>query len=147
MHDIRYKGFRDVLRTARIACPAAAVRYCADTFEGAKEAARDLLSAMPDLTAIFVSNDLAALGVLDAAASLGRQLPQELSVVSITNTRASSQSRPALTTVAIPTQRMAIRGIELLVEIHAGKHRTPPTECIPDLELVVRESTAKAPPG
>jgi len=147
MHDMRYKGFRDVLRTARIACPAAAVRYCADTFEGGKDAARDLLSAMPELTAIFVSNDLAALGVLDAAASLGRQLPQDLSVVSITNTQVSSQSRPTLTTVAIPTQRMAIRGIELLVEIHAGKHRAPPTECVPGLELIVRESTAKAPPG
>lgn len=147
IHDLRYKGFREALRAARINCPAAAVRHCADTFEGGKTAALALLGAMPELTALFVSNDLAALGVLDAAASLGLKLPEELSVVSITNIDTASQSRPALTTVAIPTARMAVRGIELLIEIQQGKHSGPPMECIDELELIVRASTTKAPPG
>jgi LacI family transcriptional regulator, repressor for deo operon, udp, cdd, tsx, nupC, and nupG len=143
IHDMRYKGFREAMRSARINCPASAVSYCADTFEGGKDAALELLASMPDLTAIFVSNDLAALGVLDAAAGLGRKLPEDLSVVSITNTLVSSQSRPALTTVAIPTARMAARGIDLLIEIQEGMHNSPPMECIPDLELIVRASTAR----
>jgi LacI family transcriptional regulator, repressor for deo operon, udp, cdd, tsx, nupC, and nupG len=145
IHDMRYKGFRDVLRSARINCPASAIRYCADTFDGGKEAALDLLAAMPDLTSIFVSNDLAALGVLDAGAQLGRKLPEDLSVVSITNTTVSSQSRPALTTVAIPTARMAERGIEMLIELQEAPHDAPPMECIADLELIVRASTARPP--
>ncbi|MFZ6770045.1 LacI family DNA-binding transcriptional regulator [Undibacterium sp. Di26W] len=143
IHDMRYKGFRDVLRSARINCPASAVRYCADTFEAGKETGIELLTSMPDLTSIFVSNDLAAIGVLEAAASLGRKLPDDLSVVSITNIMVASQSRPALTTVAIPTARMAARGIELLTEIQEGRHHSPPMECIHDLELIVRASTAK----
>ena len=143
IHDMRYKGFREALRSARINCPAAAVQYCPDTFEGGRDAALALLAAMPELTSIFVSNDLAALGVLDAAASLGRKLPDELSVVSITNTLVSGQSRPALTTVAIPTARMAARGIEMLIEIQQGRHSSPPMECIDDLELIVRASTAR----
>ena len=142
IHNLRYLGFRDVMRKARLACPAAAVRFCADTFEGGKAAALDLLSAMPDLTAVFVSNDLAALGVLDAAAQLGRPVPAAISVVSITNIMVSSQSRPALTTVAIPTAAMAARGVELLMEIQERKYDAPPMECIPGLELIVRESTA-----
>lgn len=145
IHDMRYKGFRDALRAARIPCPALTVRYCADTFIDGKEAAIELLSAMPELTAIFVSNDLAALGVLEAAASLGRAVPADLSVVSVTNIVASSQSRPALTTVAIPAADMAVRGIELLIEIQEGRHQAPPMECNPDLELIVRASTARAP--
>lgn len=144
IHDLRYQGFRDVMRAARFACPAAAVRYCEDTFEGGKEAALDLLTAMPQLSAIFVSNDLAALGVLEAAASLGRTVPDDLSVASITNTMVASQSRPALTTVAIPTAQMAARGVELLIEIQEGKHPSPPLECIAELELIVRNSTAIA---
>ncbi len=143
IHDLRYQGFRDVLRSARIACPAATVRYCADTFAGGKEAAIDLLTSAPELTAIFVSNDLAALGVLEAAASLGRTVPDDLSVVSITNTMVSSQSRPALTTVAIPTAVMAARGVELLIEIQEGRHEAAPMECIAGLELIVRASTAR----
>lgn len=142
IHNLRYLGFRDVMRKARLPCPASSVRFCADTFEAGKEAALDLLSAKADLTAIFVSNDLAALGVLEAAAQLGRPVPADLSVASITNIMVSSQSRPALTTVAIPTAAMAVRGVELLMEIQARKHHAPPMECIPDLELIVRESTA-----
>ena len=142
IHNLRYLGFRDVMRAARLPCPNSAVRFCADTFTGGKEAALDLLSSTPDLTAIFVSNDLAALGVLEAAASLGRAVPADLSVTSITNIMMSSQSRPALTTVAIPTGLMATRGVELLIEIQERKHNAPPMECIPDLELIVRESTA-----
>ncbi|MEO7496239.1 MAG: LacI family DNA-binding transcriptional regulator [Massilia sp.] len=145
MHDIRYQGFRDELRAASIDCPASAVRYCADTFDGGRQAAIDLLTAMPDLTALFVSNDLAALGVLEAAAQLGRSLPDDLSVVSITNIMGSGQSRPALTTVAIPTARLAARGIELLMEIQKGEHRTALMECMHELELIVRASTAQAP--
>jgi DNA-binding LacI/PurR family transcriptional regulator len=146
IHHQRYLGFKDVLRAARLPCPAAAVRFCADTFEGGKEAALDLLSSMPDLTALFVSNDLAALGVLDAAASLGRAVPADLSVASITNILMSNQSRPALTTVAIPTASMAARGVELLIDIQKRMHDTPPMECIADLKLIVRESTAQPAP-
>jgi LacI family repressor for deo operon, udp, cdd, tsx, nupC, and nupG len=145
IHNMRYKGFRDALRSAKINCPASAVRYCEDTFEGGRDAAIELLSAMPGLTAIFVSNDLAALGVLDAAASLGRSVPKDLSVASITNIMMASQSRPALTTVAIPTASMAARGIELLIEIQDGKHSSPPMECDHGLELIVRGSTARPP--
>lgn len=145
IHDMRYKGFRDALRSARIPCPASAVQYCADTFEGGRDAAMALLSAMPELTSIFVSNDLAALGVLDAVASWGRAVPGDLSVVSITNIMASSQSRPALTTVAIPMVELAVRGIELLIEIQEGLHKAPPMECNPNLALIVRASTTQAP--
>jgi DNA-binding LacI/PurR family transcriptional regulator len=145
IHDMRYKGFRDALRSARITCPASAVSYCDDTFEGGRDAAMALLSSMPELTSIFVSNDLAALGVLEAAASLGRAVPADLSVASITNIMVSSQSRPALTTVAIPMVDMAVRGIELLIEIQKGVHKAPPMECNPDLELIVRASTARPP--
>ncbi|CAN7420954.1 LacI family DNA-binding transcriptional regulator [Pseudoduganella sp. LjRoot289] len=145
IHNMRYKGFRESMRAARTSCPAGAVRYCEDTFEGGKEAALALLSAMPELTAVFVSNDLAALGVLEAAAELGRTLPDDLSVASITDIMLASQARPSLTTVAIPTARMAERGIELLIELQAGKHAAPPMERIDDLRLVVRASTARLP--
>jgi DNA-binding LacI/PurR family transcriptional regulator len=143
VHDRRCLGFQDALGAARISCPDNAIRHCADTFDGGRDAGLDLLAAMPGLTAVFVSNDLAALGVLDAAASLGIKLPDDLSIVSITNTLVSSQSRPALTTVAIPTARMAARGIEMLIEIQEGRHAVPPVECMEDLELIVRASTAK----
>jgi LacI family transcriptional regulator, repressor for deo operon, udp, cdd, tsx, nupC, and nupG len=145
IHQGRYDGFRDALRAAHVRCPADAVRFCPDTFEGGQEAAGELLAARPELTAIFVSNDLPALGALDAAAALGRKVPTDLSVVSITNIPQAAQSRPALTTVAIPTIDLAVRGIELLLEIQEHRPPSPPMIRIPGLELIVRASTDKPP--
>jgi len=145
IHQRRYDGFRDALRAARVPGSADAIRFCPDTFEAGQETATELLASKPELTAVFVSNDLPALGVLNAAEALGRKVPTDLSVVSITNIAQTTQSRPALTTVAIPTIDMAVRGIELLLEIQQRRPSSPPMICIPDLEMIVRASTGKAP--
>jgi DNA-binding LacI/PurR family transcriptional regulator len=145
IHQGRYAGFRDAFHAAHVRCPANAVRFCPDTFEAGQEAARELLSTRPELTAIFVSNDLPALGALNAAAALDRKVPADLSVISITNIPQAAQSRPALTTVAIPTAEMAVRGIELLLELQKHRPPSPPMICIPNLELIVRASTSRPP--
>jgi DNA-binding LacI/PurR family transcriptional regulator len=143
IHGGRYAGFREVMRAAKIRHLAADERFTHDSFEHGYEAARDLLSARPDLTAIFVSNDLPALGVMNAASDLGYVVPDDLSIVSITDIIPARQSRPGLTTVAIPTVEMAEKGVSLLVELMSGRadesaivHTSPP-------KLVVRGSAAR----
>lgn len=83
IHRARYAGYREVLREARIRALAADERFTGDSFDEGYEAAKELLVSRPALTAIFVSNDLPALGVLNAAADLGYDIPGDLSVVSI----------------------------------------------------------------
>lgn len=143
IHQARYDGFREAMREARIRHLAADERFTQDSFEYGYEAAKHLLSARPDLTALFVSNDLPALGVLNAASDLGYSVPDDLSVVSITDIIPARQSRPGLTTVAIPTAELAEQGIDLLIELMAGRanestviHTSPP-------KLIVRGSTAR----
>lgn len=142
IHGGRYDGYIDAMRAADLSIDDSATRFCVDSFEGGYQAALDLLAAKPALTALFVSNDLPALAVLDAAADLGINIPERLSVVSITDIQLASQSRPTLTTVAIPTAEMAARGIELLLEMVEKKPETPPMVCIPALSLMERQSTA-----
>lgn len=143
IHGGRYAGFREAMRAAKIKQVAADERFTEDSFEHGYEAAKKLLSARPDLTAVFVSNDLPALGVLNAASDLGYSVPDDLSVVSITDIIPARQARPALTTVAIPTVEMAEKGVSLLVELMSGRadeasvvHTAPP-------KLIVRGSTSK----
>ena len=40
---------------------------------------------MPRLTAIFASNDLPALGTMNAIADMGLQVPRDISVIGITD--------------------------------------------------------------
>ena len=142
IHGGRHDGYGAALDAAGIAFEEASVVFCDDTYASGYEAARGLLGSDHGLTALFVSNDLPALGVLNAAADLGIQIPRDLSVVSITDIELASQSRPALTTVAIPTAEMARRGVEMLLKLQEEEPAEPPMVCVPELKLVVRASTA-----
>jgi DNA-binding LacI/PurR family transcriptional regulator len=115
IHAARYEGFVDALRAAR--APTNRVRHPADTIQGGYTAARALLEADPKLTAIFATNDLPALGAMHAAADLSLAVPADLSVVGITDIQLARESRPALTTVAVPTVEVAGLAVSLLREL------------------------------
>ena len=142
IHGGRYQGFRDALRAQKVKHVLADARFCSDSFQSGFDAALDLLSAHPDLTALFVSNDLPALGALNAAASLGLNVPDDLSIVSVTNIELASQSRPSLTTVAIPTAEIAEQSVELLLKLIANTPDVAPVIRTTDPVLVKRDSTA-----
>lgn len=144
IHRARYAGYQEVMREAKIRRLAADERFTEDSFDDGYQAATDLLSARPDLTAIFVSNDLPALGVLNAASDLGYSVPGDLSVVSITDIVPARQSRPGLTTVAIPTTELAEKGIGLLVDLMNGRASQTTVIRTSAPRLIVRGSTSAA---
>lgn len=117
IHAARYEGFVDALRAAGVKLPRACVRYAADTIEGGYAAARELLDAHPATTAIFATNDLPALGSIHAALDAGRNVPADLSVIGITDIQPARQSRPPLTTVAVPTVEAAQQAVALLLKL------------------------------
>jgi DNA-binding LacI/PurR family transcriptional regulator len=133
------------MREARIRRLAADERFTDDSFDSGYQAATDLLSARPDLTAIFVSNDLPALGVLNAASDLGYSIPADRSVVSITDIVPARQSRPGLTTVAIPATELAQKGIDLLIDLMNGRATGTTVIQTSAPRLIIRGSTAAAP--
>jgi DNA-binding LacI/PurR family transcriptional regulator len=112
-HIWRYLGFKDTLQRHGIPHGPGEVRFGRDTIDAGRNAAHALLAAVPDLTAIFVSNDLPAIGVLQAAADLGLNVPADLSVTGITDIQLAHPVRPALTTVAVPTGQAAAGGARL----------------------------------
>jgi len=117
IHAARYEGFVDALRAAGVKLPRACVRYAPDTIEGGYAAARELLDAHPATTAIFATNDLPALGSIHAGLDAGRNVPTDLSVIGITDIQPARQSRPPLTTVAVPTVEAAQQAVVLLLKL------------------------------
>jgi DNA-binding LacI/PurR family transcriptional regulator len=151
VHAARYEGFRAALDAAGVACPQTQVRFSNDTIRGGYAAARDLLQNQPELTAIFASNDLPALGAMHAAADLGVSVPGQLSVIGITDIELAGESRPALSTVAVPTRQgaeMAVQLLRQLIERSPAQASADPAPMrVTDTPvLVVRASTA-APRG
>jgi len=147
-HIWRYRGFADTLARAGLPHLPEHARFGPDTIDAGRNAAHALLAAVPDLTAIFASNDLPAIGVLQAAADLGLQVPSDLSVIGITDIQLAHQVRPALTTVAVPTSEAADLAVRMMMNIirHEGGNgidgETMRVTSTP--RLVVRSSTGRA---
>jgi LacI family transcriptional regulator len=119
------------------------IRYAeAYTIEGGRAAARGLLEREPEITALFCANDLMALGALEAARALGREIPRGLSVVGFDDIFVSALVSPALTTIRQPLARLGKEAAELAIDLIEG-HATGPERRILPVDLVVRDSTVR----
>jgi LacI family transcriptional regulator len=115
---------------------------CEPGFRTAMDYADAVLNSGSRPTAIFAWNDVAALAVMMAAARQGLQIPAQLSVAGFDDSRAASFVWPKLTTVRQPLQQMAEAAIDLLV---TNRPLDPPPHLSFPFELIIRESTARAP--
>lgn len=109
------------------------------TVERARQRAYELLIAAPEITAVACYNDLAALGVMQAATALGRRVPEDLAVVGFDDIPLASMVSPSLTTMHVPRRLLGQRLMELLLKVIAAQG-TYEEHATVDLQLVVRES-------
>jgi LacI family xylobiose transport system transcriptional regulator len=137
----RLDGFRSAMNTAGLPVDESLVAYGNFHVDGGRDNARAMLSAPDRPTAIFAGSDLQALGVLDAARSLGIAVPAELSVVGYDDLQLSQWSSPALTTVHQPLTRMAEEAARIVVGLAVAESESTPRMDLAT-RLVVRDSTA-----
>lgn len=137
----RLSGYRSALEEAGIAADPGLVRHGGFVVQDGRAHAADLLRLPDPPTAVFAGNDLQALGVYQAARTLGLSVPRDLSVVGFDDLPLASWSDPPLTTVRQPLSAMAVLATTMLIDLTAGITPTPHrTELA--TTLVVRESTA-----
>lgn len=137
----RLSGYRAALDAAGIGVRAEYIRsgrfHHHDGYVGGTE----LLTSGRPPTAIFASSDLHALGVYEAARSLGVSIPEDLSVVGYDDLAIAKWAGPPLTTVRVPLSTMAEQATHLVTRL-----RDEPELAFSRVELattlVVRESTA-----
>jgi LacI family transcriptional regulator len=106
-------------------------------------AALELLQFTPRPTAIFVCNDMMAIGVLRAAAQLGLSVPQDIAIVGFDDIELASYTTPSLTTVAQPKQEIGQLAVKLIFE-RMGNSSLPPRHNILSTQLVIRESSTRS---
>jgi LacI family transcriptional regulator len=141
-HTVRIAGFRRAFAADGLTVPDTAVHLAPEpTPAGGFTAATAAFATDPDLTALFTTHDVLALGALEAARDAGRSVPGDLSVVGHDDNPEVQLTRPALTTVAIPKREMARQATELL--LRAITRTGTPSNSLQLLrpELIVRGST------
>jgi LacI family transcriptional regulator len=144
----REVGFLDLLREVGMAVDRSAVptMYGNHQIEGGRLATTELLEHAPALTAIFVLNDLMALGALEAVRASGRQVPGDISIVGFDDIPFAALANPPLTTVGQPIRQLGEQAADLL--LRAIEDGITPLDSsaqqnvlLPN-ELIVRSSTA-----
>ncbi|HLP69643.1 MAG TPA: LacI family DNA-binding transcriptional regulator [Rhizobium sp.] len=111
-------------------------------YESGERAARGLLAREPGdrPTAIAAASDQQAIGALRAARDFKVDLPDELSVTGFDDITLARLVVPRLTTVRQPTERLAARAVERLLDQNSS-HEDEMVEG----SLIVRRSTGPAP--
>ncbi|MGA7754129.1 MAG: LacI family DNA-binding transcriptional regulator [Candidatus Sulfotelmatobacter sp.] len=105
---------------------------------------KQLLARGKPFTAIFAYNDISAIGAIRALQEHGLRIPQDVSVMGFDDIPGAAFHTPSLTTVRQPLNRMGEVAAQSLLERIEGKKEYP-LEIAIEPELVLRESTAKAP--
>jgi len=139
----RVQGWRDALAAAGVE-PGPSWLLEGDFSAAAGHAlALDLL-ARGEISAIFASNDLLAIGALRAAAERGVAVPAALSVIGFDGIDLGGYGFPALTTVGHPIRAMGEKAAEVLIERIAVRPAGDREVVLP-ARLLLRESTGPAP--
>ena len=130
---------RDVLREVTV--PAMNAR-------AGQEAARRLLESggpLPD--AIFCANDLLALGVLRVLVQAGLKVPGDVALIGYDDIEFSAAAAVPLSSVRQPTYKLGRIATELLLEECDDPEGHAHQQVMFQPELVVRESSRRAPGG
>lgn len=108
---------------------------------GGKEAMTKLLELKERPTAVLASNDLTAIGALQALRIHGLRVPEDMSLIGFDDIDLAQSTDPPLTTVNVSRVRVAESAFELLFALINGE--TIQRELHVETNLVVRESTAE----
>ncbi|MBC8330783.1 MAG: LacI family DNA-binding transcriptional regulator [Anaerolineae bacterium] len=136
----RVQGYRDVLHAHGMTINPNWIVLAPPNLAGGYSATQQLLTAFPEITAIFAYNDLMAIGALRGCYDMGLQIPQECAIMGFDDIKFSEMMQPSLSSIRFDKylvgQKAMLRLLEMLKEPDAIYD---PIRL--DVELVIREST------
>ncbi len=135
----RLDGYRSALRTYHIPDRPDLVYegtfFQLDGFAGGTK----LLDLPEPPTAIFASNDVMAMGVMDAVRERGLRVPEDISIIGFDDIPQASLVRPTLSTINQPLEKMGRVAAQMLLDLLHDPQKKAERIELPT-QLVVRDS-------
>ena len=113
----------------------------ADTPKSVAVALRQALQGADSPTALVCASDMIALAALRYGAVEGIRVPQDLSVIGFADSQLARHSYPALSSIRISVEGIAVSCADAIFELLAGK---TVANAAPAVRLVIRESSNAA---
>lgn len=137
----RVLGIRDAIEARKLRLAPGNIIERSYSVKQGRDAMRQLLQLDELPTAILCGNDILAIGAVAECQSSGIRIPEEISIAGFDDLDLSSQIKPALTTIHVPSAEMGKNAAEYLVTKIRQEPLDPPAEM--ETRLMVRETTAK----
>jgi DNA-binding LacI/PurR family transcriptional regulator len=142
--QVRREGYLRAMREFGLAEHIVTIEG-AHTEEGGYRGAQELLKLKPLPTAVFASNDLCAIGAMNAFEEAGLTIPDDVSLVGYDNNTLAALRHIELTSIDQPGADMGRAAVDRLSERIEGERFTPRHDVVAP-SLVIR-STTGPPPG
>ena len=135
----RYKGYKSALKERSVSFNQSFVKQGDFTFDGGYRAMKQFLEEAPEVRAIFASNDVMAIGAMEAIKEQGLQIPEDIALVGYDDIPEASYVSPALTTIQLPQKQLGQVAVETILTRLQGKDGFPLKKVLPT-KLIVRQS-------
>jgi LacI family transcriptional regulator len=135
----RALGFRHAMSRRGLSVPEPWIVEGSTALDGGLRAGGTLLELRPAPTAVLVTSDVQAFGLLKAAATRGVRVPRDLAVVGFDGVTSAGFTSPGLTTVTVPSLRLAERAVERLFGVLDG-HKSEERDVLLSPYLTIRGS-------
>ena len=133
--NLRLKGFRQALKSAKLEIPDEFIRLAPYNQEQARQEAKELLDSPNPPTAVFAATDLQALGVVKTARNLGIKVPDKLAIMGFDDLDMAEFED--LTTIRQHLDESGRLAIEILLS-HIADHSRPVQHVHLPLQVIER---------
>ncbi|EGQ8606200.1 substrate-binding domain-containing protein [Vibrio parahaemolyticus] len=113
--QMRYEGYKRAMNEAGLDFNANWIIESDFECEGGYQAFKKMAERGTLPSSIFVSNDMMAMGVINAANELGIKVPDDLSIIGYDDIHIAKFMSPSLTTIHQPKYRLGQAAVETLV--------------------------------
>ncbi|HCE2271281.1 TPA: substrate-binding domain-containing protein [Vibrio parahaemolyticus] len=113
--QMRYEGYKRAMNEAGLEFNANWIIESDFECEGGYQAFKKMAERGTLPSSIFVSNDMMAMGVMNAANELGIKVPDDLSIIGYDDIHIAKFMSPSLTTIHQPKYRLGQAAVETLV--------------------------------
>ena len=137
----RVLGIKDAIEARNLQLAPEKIIERSYSVKQGREAMRLLLQMDSLATAVLCGNDILAMGAVAECQASGIRIPDEISIAGFDDLDVSSQIKPALTTIHVPSVEMGEDAADYLVAKIRQEPLAPPVEM--ETRLMVRETTAK----
>lgn len=134
----RLQGFREALEGAGLIYDLNRVIEADFSEQVAYEAAEPYLQRHPNLSAVFISSDLMAIGFMTRCRELNIRIPEDISIMGFDDIVLSSYTTPRLSTVRQDFTKIGYSAFEEVIKML--ENQTPGYHKILSFEIVDRET-------